>query len=287
MAADEFAPRLAFYFVAQGDLFEEVAKFRAARRIWARIMKERFGAVRPESMRLRFHCQTAAMTLTRAQPMNNIVRTALQALAAVLGGAQSLHTNGLDEAYAIPSEEAMKLALRTQQIIARETRVPQVVDPLGGSYFVEALTAEIEARVWAVLRAVDEMGGTVRAVEAGYFQREIADTAYDDARRRASGEETVIGVNAHVEPAAALPTPVHRVEPAVEGRQIARVREVRARRDAGRVDQLLGRLEHEARDPAANLMPVTIELVTARATLGEIVARLRRLFGTYVENPVF
>jgi methylmalonyl-CoA mutase N-terminal domain/subunit len=287
VAADEFAPRLAFYFVSQGDLFEEVAKFRAARRIWARIMKERFGAARPESMRLRFHCQTAAMTLTKAQPMNNIVRTAFQALAAVLGGAQSLHTNGLDEAYAIPSEEAMKLALRTQQILAHETRVPQVVDPLGGSYFVEALTAEVEARVWAVLRTVDEMGGTVRAIEAGYFQREIADTAYDDARRRASGEETVIGVNAHVEPAAPLPTPVHRVDPAVEARQIARLREVRARRDTGRVGELLHRLEREARDPGANLMPVTIELVTARATLGEIVARLRQVFGAYIEKPVF
>jgi methylmalonyl-CoA mutase cobalamin-binding domain/chain len=287
VAVDDFAPRLAFYFVSQGDLFEEVAKFRAARRVWARIMKERFGAARPESMRLRFHCQTAAMTLTKAQPMNNIVRTAFQALAAVLGGAQSLHTNGLDEAYAIPSEEAMKLALRTQQIIAHETRVPQVVDPLGGSYFVEALTAEIEALVWAVLRTVDEMGGTVRAIEAGYFQREIADTAYDDARRRASGEETVIGVNAHVEAAAPLPTPVHRVDPAVEARQIARLREVRARRDAARVGELLDRLEREARDPGANLMPVTIELVKARASLGEIVARLRHVFGTYIENPVF
>src|SRR5713226_5722930 len=188
---DEFAPRLAFYFVAQADFFEEIAKFRAARRIYAKIMKERFGALKPESMRLRFHCQTAAATLTKAQPMNNIVRTTLQALSAVLGGAQSLHTNGLDEAFAIPSEEAMKVALRTQQIIAEETRVPNVADPLGGSYYVEALTTRIEAEVFRILRTVDELGGTIKAIEDGWFQREIADTAYDVARRKASGEHVV------------------------------------------------------------------------------------------------
>src|SRR5260370_494863 len=174
VAVDAFAPRLAFYFVAQADFFEEAAKFRAARRVWARIMKERFGATRPESMRLRFHCQTAAATLTRAQPMNNVVRTALQALSAVLGGAQSLHTNGLDEAYAIPSEEAMKLALRTQQIIADETRVPNVVDPLGGAYYVPAPTPRSARQVLAILKPVDEMGGTVAAIEAAWFQRETA-----------------------------------------------------------------------------------------------------------------
>src|SRR3989441_443720 len=171
VAVDAFAPRLAFYFVAQADFFEEAAKFRAARRVWARIMKERFGATKAESMRLRFHCQTAAATLTRAQPMNNVVRTTLQALSAVLGGAQSLHTNGLDEAYAIPSEEAMKLALRTQQIIADETRVPNVVDPLGGAYYVEALTTRIEREVLAILNKVDAMGGTIAAIEAGRCPR--------------------------------------------------------------------------------------------------------------------
>src|SRR3989454_2482450 len=169
---DRFAPRLAFYFVAQADFFEEVAKFRAARRVWAKLMKERFGAGQPESMRLRFHCQTAAITLTKAQPMNNLVRTAFQALSAVLGGAQSLHTNGLDEAYAIPSEEAMKLALRTQQIIAEETRVPNVVDPLGRSYYVEALTSRSETGGVRILRTIDGMGGTVKAIEDGWFQRE-------------------------------------------------------------------------------------------------------------------
>jgi len=287
VAVDEFAPRLAFYFVAQNDFFEEIAKFRAARRIYARIMKERFGARNPESMRLRFHCQTAAATLTRAQPMNNVVRTALQALSAVLGGAQSLHTNGLDEAYAIPSEEAMKLALRTQQIIAEESRVPAVIDPLGGSFYVEALTNEIERRVFETLAKVDALGGTIKAVEEGYFQHEIADSAYDTARRRASGDQPLIGVNRFVEPAAPVPVPIHKVDAAVEARQIARLRETRARRDGAKVQALLDRLETEAKDPASNLMPVTIEAVTARATMGEIVARLRGVFGAYVERPVF
>jgi methylmalonyl-CoA mutase cobalamin-binding domain/chain len=287
VSVDEFAPRLAFYFVAQADFFEEVAKFRAARRIYAKLMKERFGARKPESMRLRFHCQTAAATLTKAQPMNNIVRTALQALSAVLGGAQSLHTNGMDEAYAIPSEEAMKVALRTQQILALETGVASVADPLGGSYYVEALTSRIEAEVFRILAKVDAMGGTVKAIEEGYFQREIADSAYETARRRASGEQSLIGVNVHVEPFEPPPIPIHKVDPAVEGRQIARVKAVRARRDGAAVARLLDRLEAEAGDPAVNLMPVTIELVKARASMGEIVARLRQVFGAYVERPVF
>ena len=287
VGVDEFAPRLAFYFVAQADFFEEVAKFRAARRVYAKLMKGRFGARKPESMRLRFHCQTAAATLTKAQPMNNIVRTALQALSAVLGGAQSLHTNGMDEAYAIPSEEAMKIALRTQQIIASETGVASVVDPLGGSYYVEALTNRIEAEVFRVLAKVDAMGGTIKAIEEGFFQREIADSAYETARRRASGEQPVIGVNTHVEPFEPPPLPIHKVDPAVEARQLARLEAARARRDGALVARLLGRLEAEARDPAVNLMPVTIELVRARATLGEIVARLRQVFGGYVERPVF
>src|SRR5215468_3719065 len=287
VSVDEFAPRLAFYFVSQNDFFEEIAKFRAARRIYARLMKERFAARKPESMRLRFHCQTAAATLTRAQPMNNVVRTALQALSAVLGGAQSLHTNGLDESYAIPSEEAMKLALRTQQVIAEESRVAHVIDPLGGSYYVEALTNRIEADVLAILRKVDAMGGTIRAIEEGYFQREIADNAYEIARRKASGEQPVIGVNTHVEPPEATSIPIHRVDPAVEARQVAAVQAVRARRDGPHVARLLDRLAAEAGDPAVNLMPTTIELVKARATLGEIVARLRDVFGRYVERPIF
>src|SRR5438309_72968 len=224
---DRFAPRLAFYFVAQADFFEEVAKFRAARRVWAKLMRERFGARAPESMRLRFHCQTAAITLTKAQPMNNIVRTALQALSAVLGGAQSLHTNGLDEAFAIPSEEAMKVALRTQQIIAEETRVPNVADPLGGSYYVEALTTRIEAEVFRILRTVDELGGTIKAIEDGWFQREIADTAYQTSRQRANGEQAFIGVNKYAEPARKENIEIHKVDPEVEQRQIARTKRVR------------------------------------------------------------
>jgi methylmalonyl-CoA mutase cobalamin-binding domain/chain len=287
VAVDHFAPRLAFYFIAQADFFEEVAKFRAARRVWAKLMKERFGATRAESMRLRFHCQTAAITLTKAQPMNNIVRTALQALSAVLGGAQSLHTNGLDEAYAIPSELAMKIALRTQQIIADETRVASVVDPLGGSYYVESLTNRIEEEVFAILKKVDALGGTVKAIETGWFQREIADSAYEHARRRASGELPVIGVNKFVEPAEPGAVEVHRVSPDVEPRQIARLRATRARRDNARVAALLDRLAREAADPAVNLMPVTIELVRARASMGEIVARLREVWGRYVETPTF
>ena len=287
VAVDRFAPRLAFYFVAQADFFEEVAKFRAARRVWARLAKDRFGAARAESMRLRFHCQTAAATLTKAQPMNNIVRTALQALSAVLGGAQSLHTNGLDEAYAIPSELAMKIALRTQQIIADETRVTSVIDPLGGSWYVESLTNEIEAAVLDILRKVDAMGGTIAAIEDGWFQREIAESAYATARRRASGELPVIGVNKHVEPAAPSPVEIHRVDAEVEARQLARLKAARSGRDEGRVQALLDRLAAEARDPALNLLPVTIELVRHRASLGEIVNRLRNIWGSYVERPMF
>ncbi len=285
---DQFAPRLAFFFVSQQDFFEEVAKFRAARRVYARLLKERFGATRAESMRLRFHCQTAAATLTKPQPLNNIVRTAFQALSAVLGGAQSLHTNGLDEAYAIPSERAMKVALRTQQIIAEETRVPNVIDPLGGSWYVESLTNAIEREVFDIIARVDAMGGTIKAIEEGYFQKAIADSAYETVTRRATGEQPVIGVNRYVETTGqSEPVEIHKVDPDVETRQVARTRRVRATRDQRKVDSLLARLAEEARDPNRNLMPVTIDLVKARATMGEIVERLKVVFGTYVETPVF
>ena len=284
---DEFAPRLAFYFVAQQDFFEEVAKFRAARRVWAKIVKDRFGARKPESMRLRFHCQTAAATLSKPQPMNNIVRTALQALSAVLGGAQSLHTNGLDEAYAIPSEEAMKIALRTQQIIADETRVPNVIDPLGGSWYVESLTTELARRTFAILDKVTTLGGTVKAIEDGWFQREISETAYQTARRRASGEYPFIGVNRYAEPARKENIEIHKVDPAAEKRQIERTRRVRKERDNAKVSALLEELSKQAQSSGTNLMPVTIELARARATMGEIVARLKDGFGTYTEKPVF
>jgi methylmalonyl-CoA mutase N-terminal domain/subunit len=287
MDVDDFAPRLSFYFVSQADFFEEVAKFRAARRIWAKIVRQRFGARKPESMRLRFHCQTAAMTLTKSQPMNNIVRTAFQALAAVMGGAQSLHTNGLDEAYAIPSEMAMKLALRTQQLIAEETRVTDVIDPLGGSYYVEALTNDIEEAANKILTEVDAMGGSVAAIERGYFQRGLADSAYATACAQASGARTVIGVNKYVEPPQKETVEIHRNDPDVEARQIQRVKTVRDRRDNARVAVLLDALAEQAKDPSKNLMPLTIELVEARATMGEIVRRLRDVFGSYAENPAF
>jgi methylmalonyl-CoA mutase N-terminal domain/subunit len=284
---DVFAPRLSFYFIAQRDLFEEVAKMRAARRVWARVMKERFGAKDPASLRIRFHCQTAAASLTKAQPYNNVVRTALQALAAVLGGAQSLHTNGLDEAYAIPTESAMKLALRTQQIIAEETGVANVVDPLGGSWYVESLTDEIERRVRAYLERIDARGGMVRAIEDGFPQREIADTAYETARRKASGEHVVVGVNRHVDEAAEPPIATHSVSLEVERSKIAELRRVKAGRDARELDRRLAELAATAKDERADLMPATIAAVRAHCTMGEIVNALKIPFGTYRETPVF
>ena len=284
---DEFASRLSFFFVSQADFFEEVAKFRAVRRAYARIMKERFGATKPESMRLRFHAQTAAATLTRPQPMNNIVRTAFQALAAVLGGAQSLHTNGLDEAYSIPTEFAMKMALRTQQIIADETNVTNVVDPLGGSWYVETLTNEIEAEIMSVLAHVDSLGGTVNAIEQGYFQLAEADFAYGVAQRKASGEDVVIGVNKYVDPGDDQPVETHKLDPQSERRQIERVKRIKVDRDQERAARALKELEEVARAPEENMMPATINAVKANASMGEIVNALRDVFGTYVERPVF
>ena len=284
---DSFAPRLAFYFVSQSDFFEEIAKFRSVRRIWAKIMKDRFKAQNPESMRLRFHCQTAASTLTRSQPMNNVIRTTLQVLSAVLGGAQSLHANGLDEAYAIPSEQAMKLALRTQQILAEETGIPHVADPLGGSYYIEALTKHFEDAVWEILADVDRMGGAISAIERGYFQRQIAESAYKTAQRKASGEHVVIGSNKFADDSGTTAIEVHRIDPEVEARQIARLKATREKRDNERVKQLLDRLEHDAQDASVNLMPITVELVKARASIGEIVSRLRNVFGVYIEEPAF
>ncbi|HEY8648415.1 MAG TPA: methylmalonyl-CoA mutase family protein [Candidatus Limnocylindria bacterium] len=287
MPVDDFASRLSFYFVAQRDLFEEVAKFRAARRIWARMAKERFGAQRAESLRLRFHCQTAAASLTKAQPYNNIVRTTLQALAGVLGGAQSLHTNGLDEAYAIPTEFAMKLALRTQQIIAEETGVASVIDPLAGSWYVESLTDEMERRIEALLARIEARGGMLRAIEEGFPQREIADTAYETARQKASGEHVVVGVNRHVESGPAASIETHRVALEVEQRKVDELRRLKAARDHGLVRRRLDELVAVARDADANLMPATIAAVQARVSMGEIVAALRVPFGTYREAPVF
>ena len=284
---DEFAPRLSFFFVSQADFFEEIAKFRAVRRAYARIMKERFGAKKPESMRLRFHAQTAAATLTRPQPMNNVVRTAFQALAAILGGAQSLHTNGLDEAYSIPTEFAMKMALRTQQIIADETNVTNVVDPLGGSWYVETQTNEIEAEIMRILAHVDSLGGTVAAIEQGYFQLEEADFAYGVSQRRASGEDIVVGVNKYVEEVDDQKVETHHLDPHSERRQIERLARIKKERDQQPVSRALKELTEVARDPNENLMPATIAAVKAAASMGEIVNALRDVFGTYVERPVF
>jgi 2-hydroxyisobutanoyl-CoA mutase large subunit len=287
LAVDEFAPRLGFFFVCQADFFEEIAKFRAVRRCYAKIMRERFGATNPESMRLRFHCQTAAASLTKPQYMVNIVRTSMQALAAVLGGCQSLHTNGYDEAFAIPTEDAMRVALRTQQVIAEETNVTQVVDPLGGSYFLETLTSEYERRIFEILEEIDERGGTIRLIREGWFQKHIADFAYETALRKESGAKPVIGVNRYVDAVQDPAIHTHPYDRRTAERQISRTRDVRRHREPRTVERLMGKLIETARDPSRNLMEVTIELVRAGATLGEIVAQLKTVWGTYREVPVF
>jgi len=284
---DEFAPRLAFFFVSQSDFFEEIAKFRAVRRAYAKIMKERFGAKNPESMRLRFHTQTAAATLTKPQYQVNIIRTALQALSAVLGGTQSLHTNGMDEAFAIPTEKAMKIALRTQQVIADESNVPNVIDPLGGSYYVEHLTTQMERAIFDVIEEVDRRGGTIKLIEEGWFQRRIADFAYETAIKKAKGEKVVLGVNKFVEPGEKVDIETHPYDPTTAQRQIDRLQRVRRERNQGEVDRLLHRLTEVARDEKQNIMPVTIQLVRAGASMGEIVETLKALWGTYRETPVF
>jgi methylmalonyl-CoA mutase cobalamin-binding domain/chain len=291
---DDFAPRLAFYFIAERDFFEEVAKFRAARRLWARIMRDRFEARKPESMRLRFHCQTAGSSLTAREPLNNVARTAMQALSAVLGGAQSLHTNGWDEALAIPSEHAMKLALRTQQIILDESGAANTADPMAGSYFVEHLTEATEQGALDYLRRVDDLGGTVAAVEQGFFQREIADAAYRYQQLKERNELAVVGVNRYRDQGAdddEAPFELHAVDAQVEARQIEHVRALRAGRDEARAQSALKVLRETAAAgddaDAHNLLPPTIEAVRARATGGEIVNTLKAVFGRYVEAPVF
>jgi methylmalonyl-CoA mutase cobalamin-binding domain/chain len=287
MKVDEFAPRLAFFFVCQNDFFEEIAKFRAARRAYARILRDRFGAKNPESMRLRFHCQTAAASLTRPQYKINVIRTAFQALSAVLGGAQSLHTNGMDEAFAIPTEEAMKIALRTQQIIAEETGAANVVDPLGGSYFLESLTDDYEKKIFEIIDEVDRLGGTIKLIRESWFQKHIADYAYDTALKKQTGDKTVIGVNAYVDKDENFDVELHPHDPTTEERQIKRLQRVRKERDNAKVDALLDQLVQVAKDGSANIMPITIDLVRAGASMGDIIERLKKLWGTYRENPVF
>ena len=283
---DEFAPRLSFFFVSQADFFEEIAKFRAVRRAYAKIMRERFGASQPESMRLRFHAQTAAATLTKPQYKVNIVRTAYQALAAILGGTQSLHTNGLDEAFTIPTEEAMKLALRTQQVVADETNITSVIDPIGGSYYVESLTSQMEEEIFKILDEVDAMGGTLKAIEDGWFQKQIADSAYEFAQRKADGTRPVIGVNKYVEPEDKPDIETHPYDAETERRQVENLKRVKRERDNTQVNKLLGELKVVARNESANLMPITIELVKAHASMGDIIETLKEIWGTYRERPV-
>jgi len=281
---DQFAPRLSFFFNAHNDMLEEVAKFRAARRLWAWMARERFGARDPRSMALRFHAQTAGSTLTAQQPDINVVRTTLQALAAVLGGAQSLHTNSRDEALGLPTGEAALLALRTQQVIAFESGVAGSVDPLGGSYLVEHLTGELERAARDYLERIEALGGTLRAIETGYLQREIQKAAYDYQKAVESGEQVVVGVN-RFRSEQQTPVPVLRVDAALERAQIERVGQVRARRDPAAAARALAELEAAARS-SRNLMPLILAAVEAYCTVGEISDALGRVFGAYRESVV-
>jgi methylmalonyl-CoA mutase N-terminal domain/subunit len=283
---DDFAPRLSFFFNAQIDFFEEIAKYRAARRIWARELRETFGAKNPKSWLMRFHTQTAGVSLTAQQPLNNITRTAIEALAGVLGGTQSLHTNSYDEALALPTEEAVRIALRTQQIIAHETGVTATIDPLGGSYFVEALTDQMEEAAYAYFKTIDELGGMVEAVKTNYCQREIADASYELQGRIDAGERIVVGVNSYTEGDDGE-TALHRIDPALERKQIDRVRAVKGRRDAAAVDASLAALRAAAARPDVNLMPHLLDAARVHASEGEIIAALQDVFGSYTETPVF
>jgi methylmalonyl-CoA mutase, N-terminal domain len=282
---DDFAPRLSFFFNAQIDFFEEVAKYRAARRIWARELRETFGAKNPRSWLMRFHTQTAGVSLTAQQPLNNIVRTAIEALAGVMGGTQSLHTNSYDEALALPTEQAVKVAVRTQQIIAHESGVTNSVDPLGGSYLVEALTDRMEELAYEYFRKIDELGGMVEAVKVDYPQREIADAAFElqqeiDARRR-----TVVGVNANVD-AEEEPIEILHVDPALERKQLGRLQAVKARRDGAAVERGLADLKQAAQTPR-NLMGPLLDCARAHASEGEIIAALQEVFGTYTDSAIY
>ena len=280
LKVDDFAPQLAFFFAAHSDLLEEVAKFRAARRLWARIMKERFGAKDPKSMMLRFHTQTGGVTLTAQQPDNNVVRVALQALAAVLGGTQSLHTNGKDEALALPTEDSVRLALRTQQIIAEESGVANTIDPLAGSYLVEALTDQLEAEAEEIIRKIDEMGGMVQAIELGYPQREIQQSSYVYGQSVESKERVIVGVNKYTE-GTAPKSDLFAVSEGTEERQVAFLAKVKAERDNVKVEEALARVENAARG-TENQMYAIIEAARSYASVGEITQAQAKVFGEYV-----
>jgi methylmalonyl-CoA mutase, N-terminal domain len=285
MAVDDFAARLSFFWDVHNDFFEEIAKFRAARRIWARVMRERFGARDPRSWQLRTHAQTAGVSLTAQQPYNNVVRTALQGLAAVLGGTQSLHTNSLDETYALPTEESVTLALRTQQLIGYESGVDRVVDPLGGSYYVEYLTDEMEKRALEYIRRIDEMGGIIRAVEEGFPQKEIGESAYRYQREVEEGERLIVGVNAF-QSERHEPIEILKIDERVAEEQIERLKKVKAERNAAAVSKALARVEAACRG-TDNLMPPVLDAVKAYATLGEISDVFRKVWGQYREGGIF
>jgi methylmalonyl-CoA mutase N-terminal domain/subunit len=281
LPVDEFAPRLSFFFNAHNDFFEEIAKYRAARRIWAREMRETFHAHNPRSWLMRFHTQTAGVSLTAQQPENNVIRVAVQALAAVLGGTQSLHTNSMDEALALPSEHAVTVALRTQQVLAEESGVANTIDPLGGAFFVEAMTNRIETQAREYFRRIDELGGVLPAIAAGFFQREIAEAAYRYQQEIDSGERSIVGVNAYTDDTP-LTIPLMRTDPEGYRRQTSRLEALRAGRDAGAVGQALDRLR-VACQGTANTMPTILDAVRAYATLGEIVGVMKEVFETYRE----
>ncbi len=285
LSVDDFAPRLSFFFNAQIDFFEEIAKYRAARRIWARELRDTFGARDERSLLMRFHTQTAGVSLTAQQPLNNIVRTAIEALAGVLGGTQSLHTNSYDEALALPTEEAVRIALRTQQIIAHETGVTNTIDPLGGAYFVEALTDRMEAQAYEYFEKIDALGGMVEAVKRGYPQREIADAAYELQTEIDSGRRKVVGVNAHTE-GDDNQTAILRIDPALERKQVDRVTAAKADRDTAAVESALGALR-EAAGREVNLMPLLLDAARAQVSEGEIVQALQQVWGDYREQPAF
>jgi methylmalonyl-CoA mutase N-terminal domain/subunit len=279
LSPDQFGERLSFFFNAHNHFFQEVAKFRAARRLWARIMRDRFGATNPKAQALRFHAQTGGSTLTAQQPENNLVRVAVQALSAVAGGAQSIHTNGFDEALALPTERSAKLALRTQQILAHEAGGTDTADPFGGSYFIEALTTELEERAWELIERIDELGGAVEAIEQGFVQREIEDAAFRYQQAVERGEAVVVGVNRYEEDEAE-PIELHRLDPEAERSQLERTAKVRAERGAEDAAQALEEVRRVARGDE-NLLPAMREALRARCTVGEICDVLREEFGTY------
>jgi methylmalonyl-CoA mutase, N-terminal domain len=285
LAVDDFAPRLSFFFNAHVDFFEEIAKYRAARRIWARELRGRYGAKNPRSWLMRFHTQTAGVSLTAQQPEVNIIRTALEALAAVLGGTQSLHTNSFDEALALPTENAVRLALRTQQVIAHETGVVNTIDPLGGSYYVEDLTNRLEAEAYDYFGRIEKLGGVVAAIKENFFQREIADASFRYQAEVEARQRVIVGVNRYqLEDEPELE--ILRIDPALEGKQVGRVQAVRGRRDADAVDAALARLK-EAAAGETNLMPLLVDAAREYATLGEMCDALREVWGVWRETPVF